>query len=93
MATVGRSELTNAAANRPPFLGVAHTRELLDQLLDEIIEGLARGEKVKLPGFGVFVPLWSEKTFPNAPTPPARRRVVRFRPSARLLDLVKDATP
>jgi len=65
-------------------LGKLEGRELVDLLIEEIVESLAVGEQVKLPGFGNFElrdkkerPGRNPKTLESVPV--SARRVVTFK--------------
>ena len=85
-----RNNLTRAdiAATLEPLVALLRRDRaaLVDQVIDEIVETLARGEEVKLSGFGAFViRAKAERMGRNprngAPAKIGERRVVAFRPS------------
>ena len=49
-----KSELVQRMAARNPHLYQRDVENIVDAILDEITEGLARGERVELRGFGAF---------------------------------------
>ncbi|WP_456632768.1 HU family DNA-binding protein [Bradyrhizobium sp. USDA 10063] len=53
-ASMIRSELVQHIADRHPHLRQRVVENILNAILDEVIEGLARGERVELRGFGVL---------------------------------------
>ena len=88
-----KSELTESLADRLK-LTKKTTKEIIDAFLDEIAKSLARGERVKLSGFGVFwtklfkskevLPIGKER---KKRIPP--RRMPRFTPGTGLKKAVK----
>lgn len=54
-----KAELIRATALRGNFTQVA-TLEVVEALLDEIMCQVAKGERITLPGFGVFEPVVRE---------------------------------
>lgn len=90
--TATRAELLEAAA-RTSGLPPSQAREILEMMLEEVGEALARGESVKLRSFGQFsVRAKRERVGRNPRTgievPITSRRVLTFRPSPCLLDRV-----
>jgi integration host factor subunit beta len=49
-----RSELIQKIAEENPHLTQRHVERLVSTVFDEIIEALARGDRVELRGFGAF---------------------------------------
>lgn len=49
-----KSELVQRIAERNPHLYQRDVEQLVAAILDEIIEALARGDRVELRGFGAF---------------------------------------
>lgn len=87
--SIGRSELAAKVYWTAPGMTRADARVLVDQVLQEIIEGLADDGKVMLTGFGHFaVNLKAQRNGRNPKTgqefPIAARRVVSFRASSQL---------
>jgi integration host factor subunit alpha len=83
--TITRVDLANAVA-RSVDLSRQDSQDLLDQMFEEIIDALARGESVRLSSFGAFeVRQKGERVGRNPKTgeevPIGARRVVSFRPS------------
>lgn len=85
-----RKNLTRAdiAAALGPTISIPRRDRagLVDQVIDEIVETLAKGEEVKLSGFGAFVIRAKAERMGRNPKngDPAKieeRRVVAFRPS------------
>lgn len=83
--TLTRADLANSAHERT---GVprAVAAEVLDQAIEEIVEALERGERVRLSSFGTFeVRRKNERVGRNPKTgeevPIEARAVVTFRPS------------
>ncbi len=83
--TITRVDLANAVS-RSVNLSRQDSQELIDQMFDEIVAALARGESVRLSSFGAFeVREKGERMGRNPKTgeevPIASRRVVTFRSS------------
>ena len=83
--TVTRADLSEAV-NRKVGLPRTEALKLVESVLGEICASLARGENVKLSGFGSFLVRdkgrrvgRNPKTGQEVPIEP--RRVIRFRPS------------
>jgi integration host factor subunit alpha len=81
-----------------PYVGTSRREAavLVDAVLGEIVEAIARGEEVKLSGFGAFsIRSKAERMGRNprngAPAKITSRRVVVFRPSRILKAKVADA--
>ncbi len=79
-------------------LGRREAKEFVELVLETIKEVTVRGERLKITGFGVFIPTVSkprhgrnlkEKTVIEIPA----RRVVRFRASPALLDALNPPPP
>jgi integration host factor subunit alpha len=92
--TLTRADLRDAAYRACPEISRMDVRNILDDTLEEISDALTRGESVKLRGFGVFkVRSKSERTGRNPRTGVEAtivpRRVVTFKPSPLLKELVK----
>lgn len=49
-----KSELAQRITNRNPLLYLRDSEKIVSAILDEIVEALARGDRVELRGFGVF---------------------------------------
>lgn len=49
-----KSELVQRIAERNPHLYAHHVEHIVDAILGEIIDGLARGDRVEMRGFGAF---------------------------------------
>lgn len=49
-----RSELVQKIADENPHLTHRHVERIVSTIFDEIIEALARGDRVELRGFGAF---------------------------------------
>jgi integration host factor subunit beta len=49
-----RSELVQKIADENPHLTLRHVERIVNTIFDEIIEALAKGERVELRGFGAF---------------------------------------
>ena len=82
MAT--RSELVRALHERHPLVPLRDLDELVREVLEALVAGLERGERVELRGFGIFSTALRGKTLAHNPRtgekvslPP--RRVLRFR--------------
>ncbi|WP_456781879.1 HU family DNA-binding protein [Bradyrhizobium sp. USDA 3315] len=53
-ASMIRSALVQRIADSCPHLYQSVVNNIVSAILDEIVEGLARGDRVELRGFGVF---------------------------------------
>ncbi len=91
-----RAHLVEAAS---PYLTLSRreTSDLVDSVLDEIVDTLARGDEVKLSGFGVFsIRSKNERVGRNPrngePAKITSRKVVVFRASRVLKARVAGAT-
>jgi integration host factor subunit alpha len=83
--TITRVDLANAVS-RAVNMSRQDSQELIDQMFDEIVAALARGESVRLSSFGAFeVRGKAERIGRNPKTgeevPISSRRVVTFRSS------------
>ena len=83
--TITRADLANAVYQRVK-ISRAESAELLDQMLEEIVTALERGEPVRISSFGAFeVRVKNERVGRNPKTgeevPIEARRVISFKPS------------
>ncbi|GAB5375256.1 MAG: integration host factor subunit alpha [Acuticoccus sp.] len=83
--TITRADLANAVYQRVK-ISRAESAELLDQMLEEIVNALERGEPVRISSFGAFeVRVKNERVGRNPKTgeevPIEARRVISFKPS------------
>lgn len=83
--TITRADLANAVYQRVK-ISRAESAELLDQMLEEIVNALERGESVRISSFGAFeVRVKKERVGRNPKTgeevPIEARRVISFKPS------------
>jgi integration host factor subunit alpha len=83
--TITRADLCNAIVSKVQ-VSRAEAAELVDQIIEEIVGALERGEPVRLSSFGAFeVRDKNERVGRNPKTgeevPISSRRVVTFRPS------------
>ena len=92
VGTLTRADLAETI-NRKMGLSRAESLELVESILDHMSGALAKGENVKVSGFGSFVLRdknerigRNPKTGEPAPIPP--RRVLTFRPSHLMKDRV-----
>ena len=95
--TLTRADLTEAVFQA---VGLSRTdsAQMVEDMLEEICGALARGETVKLSSFGTFaVRQKSQRMGRNPKTgdevPIAPRRVLVFRPSHVLKDVINGQTP
>lgn len=93
--TIGRDELTEAVYRLGLNKSRQQARDLVDQVLGEIVEGLLHDRIVSLHGFGAFrVSLKQERAGRNPQTgkayPIRARRSVSFKPSRTLRGSVAD---
>jgi integration host factor subunit alpha len=86
--TLRRKELTEAVHDKAD-LSRTECRDLIDQMIAEVIAALARGEKVGISSFGAFIVRHvgqrvgrNPKT--GAPANVPARRAIWFRPSGKL---------
>jgi len=91
--TVTRADLYDAAY-QAAGASVREAEELVELVLAEIVNALARGESVKVASFGTFTTRWkvgrvgrNPRTGEAAPISP--RKVVVFRPSQILKERVR----
>ena len=85
---VTRADLADALCQN---LGLARSEcaQLLEDVLNEISDCLARGEPIKLPGFGSFLVRHKKEQMGRNPktgeaVPISPRKVILFRPSQNL---------
>lgn len=83
--TITRADLANAVYQKVK-ISRAESADLLDQMLEEIVGALERGEPVRISSFGAFeVRVKKERVGRNPKTgeevPIEARRVVSFKPS------------
>lgn len=95
--TLTRADLATAL-NRQIGLSNADSAKLVAQILNQMRDALAKGEDVKIPGFGTFVLRdkggrigRNPKTGVEVPIPP--RRVLTFRPSGKLRERIITGDP
>ena len=91
---LGRDHLAQAVGQRQQSLTRLEARELVDQCLAEIQAGIERDGLVKLHGFGVFAVADKKERLGRNPKTGeehviSSRRVVRFRPSAIMLEAIR----
>jgi integration host factor subunit alpha len=92
-AVLTRADLRVAAYRACPDVLRAEVRKLLDDTLEEISDALIRDETVKLGGFGVFKVRSKRERIGRNPKTGVEavispRRVITFKPSPALKDLV-----
>lgn len=98
MASVGtltRSDLSDAL-QREVGLSRADSAKLVEEILDHMCDALARGENVKISGFGTFVLRDKGQRIGRNPktgveVPIAPRRVLTFRASQMMRDRIVEA--
>jgi integration host factor subunit alpha len=98
MASVGtltRADLSDAL-QREVGLSRADSSKLVEEILDHMCDALARGENVKISGFGTFVLRDKGQRIGRNPktgveVPIAPRRVLTFRASQMMRDRIVDA--
>ncbi|RAH96969.1 integration host factor subunit alpha [Acuticoccus sediminis] len=83
--TITRADLANAVCSKVN-VSRAEAAELIDQIIEEIVSALERGESVRMSSFGAFeVREKKERVGRNPKTgeevPIEQRSVVTFRPS------------
>lgn len=88
---VTRVDLANAAGRTVPGLSVARATHVVDDVLDEIVAAMARGEDVSLHTFGSFRILHKRERMgrnpkTREPAVIAARKSVSFNPSPVLVD-------
>ncbi len=91
--TATRADLLEALYATAPTLSRTQTREVFEMALEVVSEALSRGESVKLRSFGLFSVREKRERIGRNPrtgveVPIKPRRVLTFRPSPVLLDLV-----
>lgn len=91
--TATRADLLEALYATAPALSRTQTRDILEMALEEVAEALSRGESVKLRSFGLFSVREKRERIGRNPrtgveVPIKPRRVLTFKPSPVLLDLV-----
>jgi integration host factor subunit alpha len=94
--TLTRADLSEAL-HRQIGLSRTDSARVVEQILDEVCEALARGENVKISGFGTFVLRdKGERVGRNPKTgvevPIAPRRVLTFRASQMMRDRIVAAS-
>ena len=90
--TLTRADLAEAL-HREVGLSRADSSKIVEQLLTELCDALARGENVKISGFGTFVLRNKGERIGRNPktgieVPIAPRRVLTFRPSQMMRDRI-----
>ena len=98
MASVGtltRADLSDAL-QREVGLSRADSAKLVEEILDHMCDALARGENVKISGFGTFVLRDKGQRIGRNPktcveVPIAPRRVLTFRASQMMRDRIVEA--
>lgn len=98
MASVGtltRADLSDAL-QREVGLSRANSAKLVEEILDHMCDALARGENVKISGFGTFVLRDKGQRIGRNPktgveVPIAPRRVLTFRASQMMRDRIVEA--
>ena len=93
--TLTRADLYQAV-QREVGLSGNESADLVEAVLSEISDALARGEPVKIPSFGTFVVRQKGERIGRNPktgeaAPILARRVLAFRPSHVLKDRIDDA--
>ena len=94
-----RSELIQKIADENPHLTQKHVEKIVSTVFDEIIEALAKGDRVELRGFGAFSVKARDARVgrnPNAPetdVPIPQRAVVKFKPGKEMRETVIKLTP
>ena len=97
-SSVGRNELADKVYWAGRKLTRGEARSLVDQVLEEIIQGQADDGKVLLTGFGHFslgskAPRVGRNPKTGEEFPIVARRVVKFRAAAQLRDAIAEAAP
>lgn len=95
VGTLTRADLADAL-QREVGLSRADSAKLVEEILDSMCEALAKGENVKISGFGTFVLRdKAERVGRNPKTgvevPIAPRRVLTFRASQMMRDRIVEA--
>lgn len=93
-----RKDLVNRLVQALPGISKQDMHLLVDGMFEQMAEALTRDEAVDLRGFGRFkLKLRSPRQARNPRTGASvdlpQRRVIHFRPSQRLTDLVNAASP
>ena len=96
--TATRADLLDAIYTRCPALSRSQSREIFEMALEEVSQSLVRGEPVKLRSFGLFAVREKRERIGRNPrtgieVPIKPRRVLTFRPSPVLFDLVNGDVP
>ena len=91
--TATRADLLEGVSSTCPNLSRSETRDVLEMALAEVSDALVRGEAVKLRSFGLFAVREKRERIGRNPrtgveVPIKPRRVLTFKPSPVLLDLV-----
>jgi integration host factor subunit alpha len=95
VGTLTRADLYDAL-QREVGLSRADSAKLVEEILDHMCDALARGENVKISGFGTFVLRDKGQRIGRNPktgveVPIAPRRVLTFRASQMMRDRIVDA--
>jgi integration host factor subunit alpha len=95
VGTLTRADLSDAL-QREVGLSRADSAKLVEEILDHMCDALARGENVKISGFGTFVLRDKGQRIGRNPktgveVPIAPRRVLTFRASQMMRDRIVDA--
>ena len=95
MATITRAVLAEAV-HRETGLPQREAAALVDAVIEAIAERIAAGEVARISGFGSFTvrdkaSRWGRNPKTGEPAPIAARRVVVFKPSAKLKNLINEA--
>ncbi len=96
--TATRADLLDGIAAICPHLSRSDVRHVFEMALDEMSDALRRGELVKLRSFGLFSVRAKRQRIGRNPrtgveVPISPRRVLTFKPSSVLLDLVNGTKP
>lgn len=96
--TATRADLLDAVEPLCPGLTRHQTREVLESALEEVSQALSRGEHVKLRSFGLFAVREKRGRVGRNPRTGEQveikpRRVLTFKPSPVLMDLVNQPQP
>ena len=91
--TSTRADLLDAVYVACPTLSRSQARDIFEMALEEVAEALTKGEPVKLRSFGLFSVREKRERIGRNPrtgieVPIKPRRVLTFKPSPVLLDLV-----
>ena len=95
VGTLTRADLSDAL-QREVGLSRADSAKLVEEILDHMCDALARGENVKISGFGTFVLRDKGQRIGRNPktgveVPIAPRRVLTFRACQMMRDRIVDA--